>query len=59
MSGVVGWFKAIVRRECERGCGCAIEPGDRTAYLPDDDHAVVCLACGELAEDERTPGVVS
>jgi len=43
MSGVVWWFKAIVRRECERGCGCAIEPGDRTAYLPDDDHAVVCL----------------
>jgi len=51
MSAVV-WFTADARA-CERGCGCAIEPGDRVAYLPDDDNAVVCLTCGEQAEKER------
>jgi len=53
MSGVVGWFKAAIKRQCERGCGCAIEPGDRTAYLPDDHYAVVCLTCGEQAQKEH------
>jgi len=57
MAGVV-WFTAAVR-ECERGCGCAIEVGDRVAYVADDDHAVVCLACGERAEKEHSPGGAS
>jgi hypothetical protein len=52
VSAVV-WFEAAIKRQCERGCGCAIEPGDKTAYLPDDDYAVVCLACGEQTEKEH------
>ena len=48
----VRWFEAAIARECERGCGCAIEPGDKTAWLPDGD-TVACLACGERAEKEQ------
>ena len=58
VSGVV-WFTAAVERECELGCGCVIEPGDRVAYVADDDHAVVCLACGERAEREHSSGGAS
>ncbi len=50
----VRWFEAAIARECELGCGCAIEPGDKTAYLTDDDYAVVCLTCGEQAEKEHS-----
>jgi len=53
MSGVV-WFTAAVERECELGCKCAIEVGDRVAFVS-DDYAVACLTCGERAEKEHPP----
>ena len=57
ISGVV-WFTAAVERECELGCGCAIEVGDRVAFVA-ADYAVACQACGERAEQEHSPGSAS
>lgn len=45
------WFEAHADHACD--CGCDIDPGDLAAWVPDGDGgdgAVVCLNCGEAAE---------
>lgn len=46
------WFEAHADRACG-DCPCDIDPGDLAAWVPDGDGdgAVVCLDCGEAAEE--------
>jgi hypothetical protein len=48
------WFEARGAYLC--ACQCCIDPGDLAAWLPggdDGDGSVVCLTCGEVAEDDE------
>jgi hypothetical protein len=50
---VVVWFEARGAYLCQ--CGCDVDPGELAAWIPggdDGDGAVVCLTCGDAAEQE-------